>query len=282
MTTEFRPAEEDRWIAVRVELSGDRQRVIDALFAAGSLGVQEDGHAIMTHFPPGTDIAVVEAAIRASDSEAVISTSLAPIVDWSGWRASVGAHQLGRVRIRPPWLAAVDAGIDIVIDPAMAFGTGEHATTRGVVRLMQQLPEMPPFVADLGAGSAILSICAAKLGARRVAAIELDEDAIGNAEENVRVNDVSGTVQVLEGDAAVLFPLVAPVGLVLANIISSVLLDLLPLVRDSLTGDGHAILSGILLEEREMMLEAIERGSWRVLSEDTEEGWWSVLIALPQ
>ena len=88
-----------------------------------------------------------------------------------------------------------------------------------------------------------------------------------------------GRVQVLEGDAGVLLPLVAPVRVILANIISSVLLELLPLMAESLTDDGRVILSGILIEERTMMLEALAVRGWRVLAEDSEDGWWSVVIA---
>jgi len=164
----------------------------------------------------------------------------------------------------------------------MAFGTGEHATTRGVVRLMQRLHVMPRVVADLGAGSAVLAICAVKLGAEKAVAIELDPDAIGNAEENVRTNGVSDSVSVMQGDAAVLLPLGAPVGLVLANIISSVLLDQRPAISESLLPDGNAILSGILVAERDTLMDAIDRGGWTVAAEDTEEGWWSVLISRPR
>jgi ribosomal protein L11 methylase PrmA len=79
-----------------------------------------------------------------------------------------------------------------VIDPGMAFGTGDHPTTRGVVRLMQGAVRPGDLVADLGAGSAVLSIAAIKLGAARAAAIEFDPDAIGNAEENVARNGAPG------------------------------------------------------------------------------------------
>jgi ribosomal protein L11 methyltransferase len=267
-----------RWLAIRVEPSGGSQPIIDALFAAGSLGVQEDGSAIVTHFPPGTDSSSIESAIMAIDADAIVTISSAPDADWSVWRASVSEHQLGRLSIAPPWLASDDP-MQVVIDPAMAFGTGEHATTRGVVRLMQQLDEIPETVADLGAGSAVLAICAAKLGAKRVAAIELDPDAIGNAEENVVANNVDGIVRVIEGDATVLLPLVAPVGLVLANIISSILLELLQGIHDALSPGGHAILSGILAEERPVMVEAIQVAGFDVMSEDLEDNWWSVLIA---
>ena len=172
-----------------------------------------------------------------------------------------------------------DPASTIVIDPAMAFGTGEHATTRGVVRLMQRIITSESTVADLGAGSAVLSIAAAKLGAARAIAIELDHDAAGNASENIRINDVSGRVHFVEGDAFAILPLVAPVSVVFANILSSVLVELLPIIHDSLAPGGHAILSGILFEEREMMLDEIGRGDWRVEAEDSEEEWWSVLIS---
>jgi ribosomal protein L11 methyltransferase len=271
-------SDDGRWLAIRVEPSGDPALVVDALFAAGSLGVQEDGTAIVTHFPPDTDSASIDAAIKAADPNAVVTISAAPQADWSEWRASVREHKLGKLSIAPPWLASGDP-MQVIIDPAMAFGTGEHATTRGVVRLMQQLDSIPETVADLGAGSAVLAICAAKLGAKRVAAIELDHDAIGNAEENVHVNNVDDIVKVIEGDAGLLLPLVAPVGLVLANIISSVLLELLPGISEALTPGGHAILSGILAEERPVMVEAIQRGGWEIISEDLEDNWWSVLIA---
>jgi ribosomal protein L11 methyltransferase len=88
-------------------------------------------------------------------------------------------------------------------------------------------------------------------------------------------------VTVLEGDAGVLLPLVAPVRVVLANILSSVLLELLPRIADALTSDGEAILSGILLEERPTMLDALASGGWRVVAEDVEGTWWTVRVARP-
>ena len=106
---------------------------------------------------------------------------------------------------------------------------------------------------------------------------ESDPDAIGNAEENVARNNVSERVRVIEGDAALLLPLVAPVRVVLANIISSVLVELLPAIAAALTPDGQAILSGILVEERADML-AVLQPDWRVLAEEAEEKWWSVAI----
>jgi len=192
----------------------------------------------------------------------------------------VRAHKVGSLTVAPPWLAeSADAATTVVIDPAMAFGTGEHATTRGVIELMQRVVTADSLVADLGAGSAILSIAAAKLGAQRVVAIELDPDAESNALENIRRNAVEDRVHFIGGDALTLLPLIAPVDLVLANIVSSVIVELLPLIRDSLAAGGFAILSGVLIEERESLMGEIARGGWAVEAEHTEEGWWSALIA---
>jgi ribosomal protein L11 methyltransferase len=192
----------------------------------------------------------------------------------------VSAHELAGLTVAPPWLAdRYDPARTIVIDPGMAFGTGEHATTRGVVRLMQRVIAPGQTVADLGAGSAVLAIAAAKLGAARVAAVEMDEEAIANAEENVARNRVADRVRVIHGDALVILPLLAPVDAVLANIISSVLVALLPAIGDALAPGGRAILSGVLQEERDALVAVLDATGWRVLDEDREDIWWSASIA---
>jgi ribosomal protein L11 methyltransferase len=270
------------WIALRVTPDSNRDGVIAALFASGSQGVQEDGATVVTHFPSDAPIADIRSAVMRADPSAAIAVSESPDMDYSEWQASVSAHEIGNLVIAPPWLAAGYAPEKvIVVDPAMAFGTGEHPTTRGVLRLMQGVVRPGDVVADLGAGSAILSIAAARLGAARVAAVELDHDSIGNAQQNVGVNGESDKVEVIEGDATIILPLLAPVRVVLANIISSVLLEMLVLIRDALTADGQAILSGILIEEREAMLAAVRRCGLSVQREDTEDVWWSVQIARP-
>lgn len=258
-----------------------RRDCMAALFAVGAQGVHEDGLSLVTHFPPGTDLAGVHQALTTADELVVIETAPVPDVDWSeAWKARIVAHELGTLTVTPPWLAeGRDPERTIIIDPGMAFGTGDHATTRGVVRLMPTVLRAGDIVADLGAGSAVLSIAAAKLGAARVYAIEIDGDAIADAEANVVRNGVADRVHVFEADAASLLPMVAPVRVVLANIISSVLLELLYLIEGALTTDGAAIVSGILLEERETMVAAFSATGWRIVAEDAEDIWWSASIA---
>src|SRR5690606_35594109 len=118
------------------------------------------------------------------------------------WRASVQPRQVGRLLVTPPWLAGASApATTIVIEPGTGFGTGEHETTRGALELLQDVVQPGDVVADLGCGSAVLAIAAVKLGAARVAAIELDGEAIPNAEANVAHNGLSDRITVIEGDA---------------------------------------------------------------------------------
>lgn len=251
-----------------------------ALFAVGAQGVHEDGLSLVTHFPPDADLTAIHLAVTTADEFASIETAPVPDVDWSeAWKAGIVTHTMGSLTIAPPWLAHdLNAATTIIIEPGMAFGTGDHPTTRGVVRLLPSVLRPGDVVADLGAGSAVLAIAAAKLGAARVYAIELDHDAIENAELNVHVNGVSDIVHVFEADAAAVLPLVGPVRVILANIISSVLIDLLPIMAANLAVDGATILSGILVEERDRMKDALRDYGWRIRGEDEEGIWWSVSI----
>ena len=264
---------EGRWLSVRVwPDAAVRDAVTQVLFDHGSSAIQDDGPCIVTCFQEES-IAVLRQALHHAAPDTRVEITPIRDVDWSErWKDQLRSHQIGALTIAPPWLATPDA---IVIEPAMAFGTGDHPTTRGVLHLMQQVIRRGDLVADLGAGSAILSIAAAKLGASRVAAIEIDVEAISNAELNVRQNGVDDRVQVLQGDAALLLPLLAPVRVVLANIISSVLVELLPVMDASLAGDGAFIVSGVLRAERAHMLSVFDAAGWMLTDETIEAEWWS-------
>lgn len=268
------------WTTVRVQGAADRSAVARALFGLGAESLQEIDDGFVTHMR-GIDRALVSAAVARADTRARTEYAPTPDVDWSAaWRAGISAHRVGKLVVTPPWLADEFAARErIVVDPGMAFGTGEHETTRGVLRLLAQLIEPGDHVADLGTGSAVLAIAAARLGAARVIAIEIDPDAIGNAEANVASNDVGDRVTVIEGDAALLLPLVAPVRVVIANIISSVLLELLPVIEGALQPNGVAVLAGMLAEERARMEETWSAAGWRTRASDLDGQWWSAAIA---
>jgi ribosomal protein L11 methyltransferase len=271
-----------RWLAVSVRPdAGRRGAVLETLFAAGSRAVEEVGDDLRTYLPPDSDRHAVIRALWAASPGARVDTAQVLLPAWdSAWRNGLRTHRAGRLTIAPPWLAAgLKPTSTVVVDPGMAFGTGDHPTTRGVLRLMGDVIRPGDRVADLGAGSAVLSIAAAKLGAGRVAAIELDTDAIGNAEANVRANGVGDRVSVLGGDAAVLLPLVAPVRVVLANIGAQVILELLTTIRCALDANGEAIVGGIIKDERPAFVGALREAGLAVRAEDGEEDWWSAAVA---
>ena len=275
--------DERKWMTLRIVPGSRRDDVLAAIFDSGAQAVQEVEGGLATSVQGEQVANDLRLAILSASSDASVEIAPLPDVDWTAeWKKSVRSHDLGALTVCPPWLAdGKDPARTIVIDPQMAFGTGEHQTTRGVLRLLPGVIRPGDRVADLGAGSAVLAIGAVKLGASWVAAIELDHDAIANAEENVRRNGVADRVRVIEGDADLLLPLVAPVRVITANIQVSVLTPLLPAMAAALTESGEAILSGILVTEREEMLAALAEHGWTPKREDAEEAWWSVQVARP-
>ncbi|HEV2180895.1 MAG TPA: 50S ribosomal protein L11 methyltransferase [Gemmatimonadaceae bacterium] len=272
------------WTEVRVRTAGEttRDAVVAALVHAGAPAVLELDDALLTHLPADSDVSALEAALRAADATVTVESRDAGHIDVArAWPPAVGVHRVGRIAVAPPWRAAevADAECPVIIEPAMAFGTGEHETTRGVLRLMQNVVQPGDRTIDVGAGSAILSIAAVKLGAARAIAIESDPQAIANAEENAVANGVADRVRVIEGDARVILPLVAPARVLFANIIASVVVELAPAMRAALSPNGRAVVSGILVDERPAVTASLARAGWCVESEFVEGEWWSSVIA---
>lgn len=263
----------------------------EGLLACGGSAIEEHGDTLVTYVPLDDDADEILGRIR-EELRAILGTEPAdlraedvPEQDWLAlWRTGLEPRRIGaRLIVSPTW-SAVDASADdivIRIDPQMAFGTGEHASTRGVLRLMQALDLRSTRLLDVGSGSAILSIAGALLGASHVVAVESDPEAMPNAFENVERNDVVGLTTLL--CAQVDDPFLAAYGGgafdgILANVLSGVLLPLLPAFHRALADGGFAILSGILVEEADRMRSAAKEAGFAVLSEDAEAQWWSVTL----
>ena len=283
-----------RWLYVTVNSPSAlaAELLAEGLLAAGASGVEQQGDALATWYPPPADADAFIAALRARLAEA---SGSAPELTWawredadwiSEWRRGLAARRVGeRIVVTPSWITPDASASDIVItiDPQMAFGTGEHATTRGVLRLMENVVQPGDSVLDVGTGSGILAIAAARLGARHVAAVESDADALINAEENVRGNGVERAVELLQGlvDELYLDARRGEYHVILANVLSGVLRPLLPHFLRALRPGGHLILSGILQSEAAGMADAASAVGFALLREDREEEWWTALLRRP-
>lgn len=204
-------------------------------------------------------------------------------VDWTmRWRDGLAARQLGRLTLVPSWLPVPeDVEVLIAIDPETAFGSGEHGSTRATLRLLDALIKPGDLVLDLGSGSGILSIAAARLGARRAIGIEVDDEAMQVAVRNARLNGVSDRVEFLEGDAADLAPLAGPADLIVSNILRGPNLALLPSITRALAPGGIAIFAGMEVPERALFLPELEGAGYQPIREIEDDGWWAVAARRP-
>jgi len=163
--------------------------------------------------------------------------------------------------------------LPIVIDPSMAFGTGHHATTQGCLEAIELLYDHygPPHTAlDLGTGSGILAIALAMLDVPQLWAIDIDPIAIAEARKNSAVNKVTSRIHFSELPTE---QLPTPFALVVANLFSSTLVTLAPVLSMAVEQTGHAILSGIQLDQEQEVLTAYCPPTWRLVTRFPREEW---------
>jgi len=206
--------------------------------------------------------------------------SLLGETDWlSHWRSRFHAFQVGRkFLIKPSWeiVAHAPGQQVIVIDPQMAFGTGEHITTQFCLRALEEAVRKDDLVLDVGTGSGILSIAAVKLGAKRVLGLDIDPQAITTARENARINGVSHRV---DFSCSPLDHRVRSKSFhqVVANINSEASLPLLSELRRVLKSKGHLILSGFLAEEEVTLRRGLSESGLRLCRLERQGDWISAL-----
>jgi ribosomal protein L11 methyltransferase len=169
----------------------------------------------------------------------------------------------------------------IVIQPSMGFGTGHHETTRLCLELLQTIDVVDRDVLDVGTGSGVLALAAALLGARRVRAIDIDQDALGAARENLAINEAalsaSGceielvTIDIREG--------VPPADLVLANLTGGLLVSSEAALRAAVRPGGALLVSGFQPHEADDVLRALARDAAHI-ERRREDDWEAALIRI--
>jgi len=208
----------------------------------------------------------------------ILSVDDIPEEDWeTNWRQGLAAIEIGsRLVVRPSWVLYDNTGgrIEVIIDPKMAFGTGGHPTTRLCLEFLENYGPDGKTALDAGCGSGVLSIAAARLGARKVRGFDIDPYSVENAIENVRLNGVEDCVTISEGDIRTVHDETAD--LVLANIISGVLISSLDRFHRFLEPGGMVVFSGLLAGEKSMFSEALIREGFRVLGIRMLDEWIAV------
>ncbi len=188
------------------------------------------------------------AELQRSLPEATLSMSEALCEDWSeSWKSQVRSAQVGRIWVGPPWREADAApgSLRIVIEPKMAFGTGDHPTTQLCIQALDKYltPRPGQNVLDVGTGSGVLAIAARKLGAGRVRGIDTDSRAIELAAENCALNDAND----IELSTSPLESIAETFDIIIANLFANPLLQLAPHFRRTVR--RRLVLSGLLVEQ---------------------------------
>ena len=226
---------------------------------------------------------------RADAADAIVanfgqSVSVRPVDvvdDGDTWaertQARLRAIRAGRLVVAPPWdIPAADGlTVPIIIRPSMGFGTGHHPTTRLCLLALQEHLSAQSTVTDIGTGSGVLAIAAAKLGATSVLALEPDPDAVACAQENVAANGVRALVAIQHDELGV-SPAPRPASLVVANLTSGVLTRLARAVSSAAIPGGILILSGLGIDDISDVAGAFASRATRVAH--ARDGDWACLV----
>lgn len=201
--------------------------------------------------------------------------------DWAeNWKKYYKPREIGdKIVIKPSWEFYENSSDRIIIelDPGMAFGTGTHETTIMCTEALEKYVNTDSIVYDIGCGSGILSIVAAKLGAKEVVAIDLDELCVKVSKDNIEINNVEDIVQVKKGN--LLDCINGKANIIVANIIAEIIAKMTIDLNDYLDDEGIFITSGIIVEKIPLVETALLDNGLKVIEIKKMNGWACIVAS---
>ncbi|MAG36623.1 MAG: 50S ribosomal protein L11 methyltransferase [Dehalococcoidia bacterium] len=215
--------------------------------------------------------------------------------DWElAWRKNYHTLRIGQHWVvTPSWLDYAPQPDDLVVtlDPGLAFGTGLHPSTQLCLELLETLPAHGAQMLDLGTGSGILAIAAARLGAAQVLALDIDGTAARTAGENVSTNAVAGAVTIRHGTLGTQAPIasdgktpvcITPEGqfdIITVNIVARVIAEHAGHLARALRPNGQLVAGGILVEREAMAVDALAHAGLEIVARRTRRDWIALHLA---
>lgn len=199
--------------------------------------------------------------------------------DWANtWKKYFKPLRIGeKIVIKPTWEEYEKQKFDLVVelDPGMAFGTGDHETTKLCIQALEKYVETDSIVFDVGCGSGILAIAAAKLGAKKAIGVDLDPVAVKSALENVAYNNLDN-IEILHGNLIEVID--GKADIVVANILAEIVCILTEDVSRVLKSGGYFITSGIIHDRVEMVTNKLQECGF-IVEAVNKDGEWNCVIA---
>jgi ribosomal protein L11 methyltransferase len=250
------------YVELRIKLQDDfHELLIAELFDLDFEGFEQEDDLLVatipTHRFDDTKREEIERKLMAFNEASLLSEKIIVPQNWNlQWERTIKPQTIGKFYVHPTWSTFdgdLSDKIELMIDPKMAFGTGYHATTRVMLEWMPEVIKEGGAVLDAGTGTGILAIAALKLGAKSAFGFDIDEWSETNANENILLNKADN-FKVKLGSTEVI-PDGEMYDVILANINRNALIELIPELLNFLNEGGQLLLSGLLEEDEETMLE---------------------------
>ncbi len=201
--------------------------------------------------------------------------------DWANsWKAYYKPVRIGkRFVIVPAWETYEARPDDLIVrmDPGMAFGTGTHETTRLIIGMLETYTRKGCRLLDVGTGSGILAICAAKLGAKECFAYDIDPMAVRVAKENIEVSG-EHNIYCAQSDLLRQVDKSKPYDLICANLVADIIIRMIPDLDPLMNRDTVLLASGIINERAQDVIDCLTKYGYRVIDHPTENGWCALAI----